>query len=471
MREIEIFIKLIDENESDKIMDYFKEKPVGSKRSPVSLEIKKKHIYKIFKSMTPNIIKQRKKGGQDPFFSYINKYKISIDKTDSFQDMSLLLFELKGKFPTYTRYSYLLVRFPEETRAIQDKIEENIEKGQDPLYNLNPIESIEKLKLYLRKSRDFIGENRDKKIISLLEPYQNENYKVEINKCKNEIIDKDLLDLYHLRESLYDKYNVAIVNIAYIETHPSEEEDIKLLLLFEAMFNLIKEYKVDVNEIVIHENKLLIKRLENKEDEFKKNERTILKLNSTMEKNTVQLNNIIKKNELLKEGNLILTRELQSEKTSNLDKYLKVEKEIIEINEEKIKNEIDYKLNIKKLKKEIEKQNFIINERKRVFNNFSGYPVDWGIICVSDYLPLIETFPEISIAHAENQIDCEKMMNDSSLNKIYIIMRGLNTRKYHSLKKSITKQIKKFDSLHFNDFKETVDWIGYKKTKEKGVYK
>lgn len=251
MKEMELFVDLLDEQEANKILTYFQETPTGTRKNTATLEQKKIHLKKVFKCITPNMIRKRKKGAPDPFYTYINNYKFPKVQINNFTEYINFLNEDDDTIvPSYIGFADLLLKFPEEMRNKLDQIEKNINNGNKPLDIGESFETIENLKEFLRKSRDYIGEKASINIFNNLKKFQKENIDDNLEKCKERVKDLDLLQFYSSRNKLKQEFGIEISNAAYILTHPDEESDIALLLAIESLFFSLEQQRVDaINDL------------------------------------------------------------------------------------------------------------------------------------------------------------------------------------------------------------------------------
>jgi hypothetical protein len=131
---------------------------------------------------------------------------------------------------------------------------------------------------------------------------------------------------------------------------------------------------------------------------------------------------------------------------------------------------LEQKEEINKKNKEIDILKLKNQDRKEIFKIPKTFNVEWGIICISHYDLVKEMFPEIQIANAENKNEYEELIKNPQIKEIYLIMRGLSTKKYQTLSYTIKLNEKKLKFLEFENYKDFMEWIGYKKIVDKGVH-
>ncbi|MFH0068400.1 hypothetical protein [Peribacillus sp. NPDC056705] len=468
MSEIDIYIYLIDDKEANHILKFFNETPTGTRKTTTAtLEQKKQHIKKIFKSMTPKMIRQRRKGHPDPFYTYINSQNIIKENAESFSDQVLLLNEERKNIPDYIRFINLLLTFPEETRIRLDTIDQNIRKGIDPLNFDERIKTVEELKEFIRKYRSYIGENAPSKIIEVLEDYQFDEYSSLLKKCKDQIKNYDLLRFYNQSEEIYKMFGLPISHAAYIITHQDEEHDILMLLAIEAMYELLKnqsEYAISGLE------KKLDEELGKTQDE-KQGLENLLKTKDTeilnLETELTKINKSLKLDSKERE-------EFKKQLNDWELKYNKQEKkfertlEEHERSETKLKNDLGNQIDI--LKKEMNIKKIIELERVNKYKTEYSFNTEWGIICLTDYDWVKEIYPELTIVHADSKMEIKNLLNNPDIKTVYLLMKGLSTKQFKVIKQEIEKYNKVYKGIEFESYKEFVEWIGYMKTMErKGV--
>lgn len=459
MTEMELFVDLIDGVEADNILKYFKENPNGTRREAATLQQKKIQIKRVFKSMTPNMKRKRKRGGANPFYVYINKFSsITSEKGDDFYSHILVLNKMYEKTPNYAKFSNLLLNFPEETRQKLEEFDLVIKNGGNFLDINTDFNSIDELKAFLIRFSDYMGDNAPKVISRKIMKETLSFNSSKLKDCEVVVKHQNLLEFYNEKDTLYSEYSVPITNIAYINTHANEDKDILMLLAIEAMYESMisqnNNIENKVNEAIktIEDEHLII---QNKVKD-KENEITALKS---------ELNKISKNNKALKMElqSLKKTFEVRAEEFHkvNIDNEKEYQQQIEKLN--RIKEE--YENQIKKLNNQIEMNRVINEERDNLLNVATAVGIDWGIVCISGFEIIKEIYPEIPIIDVEK--DAKSILKGESINTIYLIMNGLSTKKYRRIKREIEKNDIEVEALEFENVKEAIEWIGYKKTIEK----
>lgn len=463
MREIELFIELIDEKEANKILAFFKEIPTGTRKNTATFDQKKNHIKKIFKSSTPNMIRQRKKGAPDPFYTYIKNYKGNDMSTENFTQFINYLNELKD-VSVYSKYAKLLIHFPEELRDNMEQIEENLRNGKYALDLGIEFKTIDEFKSYIRKHRKFVGLNASTNIIESIEQFQDKEYKEKLSQCKEEVQELNLLQYYQGFEKLKESYGTSICNAAYILTHPTEEEDILLLLAIESIFILLKQQRFDALDKLEEKLNEVILEAKSEEKERKKVMEDKNKELASQKENIKRLQRQCKQVENENEEQRLLINEKEISHKNILNK-LSI---LIEEKEKKETNLINqYEEKITSLTRKIEFNSLIDMERKEKFQSNNTFMANWGLICLIDYDLTKEIFPEILIASVENKKEFKLLVENTMVEVVYVLMKGLSTRRFKMVKNEIEKKNKRFEALNFETFKELIEWIGYKKTVER----
>ncbi len=459
MKEIELFIDMLDEKEVNNILSFFNETPPGSRKNTANLKQKKTHIKKVFKSLTPNMIRKRKNGAPDPFYVYINNYKTDI-QADTFKEYLFYLNELKD-CPPYYRFGILLLQFPDELRANLDRIESNIENQKDPFDFGDQFETIEELKDMLKKSKAFIGENAPENILKSLEPYQKPEYKIKLNECMNELKEYDFLQFFMKLNELEEKYSDDISNAAYILTHPQEEHDFLLLLAIECMYSMLKQQRINAFTDIEEKLDMALSDAKAEEDAMKKileEKNQELEVQKGKNKELEKTSKRLEKERDYNEKKLEKLEKLYKEELQRLNVSIK-EQEKKEVN---LINEYENKFN--NLQRELEIKNLIETERKEKFQMDFPFTSDWGIICLTDYDLTKELYPELFLVQVENKKDCQQLIENSQVKTIYLLMKGVSTKKFKILKQEAEKNFKYFKTIDFESFKEFIEWIGYMKT-------
>jgi hypothetical protein len=467
MKEMEIFLELIDEKEANRILKYFNETPTGTRKTKATFEQKKQHIKKIFKSATPNMIRKRRKGAADPFYSYINNYSLPEEPPlKNFKEYLNFVNESKRDVSSYRRYSLLLLKFPEETRERSEGIKENIKEGKDPLdLDVNFIDK-EELKTFLINIRSYIGENAPINIINSIEKFQPEEYQEKLKECMKVMTKYDLLQYHYSKNEIKAKYGVNVSNAAYILSHKNEDQEINMHLAIEAMYYLLKlqreisleentEKLKEVTETLISVEKAREIQIQEKDREVESIKLELTKLN----KNVREINN---DNEKLK-NDISYYQGLEAKHETRL-KEMNIDYEMIINNIQK-----DYKHKIRDLERKIKLIEIVNNYKGNKFNSDTTFTKDWGIICNTDYDLFQELYPELTIVHAENRKEWESVILDRKINRIYLFMKGLSTKQFKSIKKFVEKNNKDYKALELDSFKEFMDWIGYVKISERNV--
>jgi hypothetical protein len=464
MNEMELFIEMLDEQEVDRVLKFFKENPQGTRKSNASLEQKKMHIKKVFKSMTPNMIRNRKKGGPDPFYTFINNYKLSEEKGSNFLEHLVLLNENK-EAPSFLRYANILLTYPQETRERLKEIEKNLNQGKDPLDLGDEFQSVEELKEYIRKVRAYIGDKAPTNIVEILKPVQRQDYQEQLKKCKKQIKDYDYLRYYLHREELKVTYGYSISHAAYIETHPDEDYDILMMLSIEAMYDLLLFNK---NEPLDQFEEKLNNIVNKYEDETTQLKIQVKTKDEELANFKTASNKTNKKHKKLEEDYNSLQQQIVELNQQIKEQKREIEKMVKE-HEKQLKHVTqDSQLQLKTLEKNIELKSLIDQDRKSKFQTNEPYESDWGILCISNFEIIKEIYPEVPIYHAEDKN--QTFLKDSSIKTIYLLMNSLSTRRFKSLNQAILKNQKECVPLEFDSCKELIEWIGYMKTHErKGV--
>ncbi|HJV17658.1 MAG TPA: hypothetical protein VJ546_09810 [Bacillales bacterium] len=466
MKEMELFVEMLDDKEANKILTFFNESPPGTRKNNATLEQKKIHLKKVFKSMTPHMIRQRRNRGPDPFYTYLSKYKFPENPTEKFNEMIIYMNELNDRIPSFFRFANILIQFPEEIKNHLNQIEINLRDGKNPLDLGFQFNSIDEVKEFLRKTRSYLGEDAPKKIIKDLEDFQVPKYKTLLKECENQIKDYDLLQYYMENNRLNEKYGLSICNAAYILTHENEDQDILLSLAIEGMYYLLGKQKDEA--IADFENKLnnalsgtkaeeeyIKKMLSEKNDEV-----------SNLKNELKQLQKMIKKLEKEKDEQINRSNKLEREHN---DEYEKISLKLEENQTKESQLIIKYDKKLKTIQQELEIKNLIDAERKEKFYSDLTFTSNWGIICMTDHTLTKEIFPELLLAQADSKKECQSLLENPNINTIYLIMKGLSSKRFRTLKQEVEKHRKILKTIDFETFKEFIEWIGYMKTLERNA--
>lgn len=459
---MDIFVELLDDEEANRVMNYFQEQPLGTRKNTANLEQKKQHIKRIFKSATPNMIRKRRKGGPDPFYTYINKYKdIPMGKT--FKDSVIMFSDINNVAP-YFLYSKLLLKYPEETRGILEKISENIKENLPPFTNIYNFDVKEELIDFLRKYKQQMGEQSSDFLLAGFLKHTTflDRVKEQYEKCKEEVRDYDFLKFYNEYSNLKEKYGVELTNISYINMHDEEDAEIKMLLTIDLILEYLQNNKVDKS----NENKI--------ESIVNKYETQLFTKNQTIKEMAEEINELRAVQKLnIKESKVVIKqKEKMQQEIETLKKFLNLEeeksKEVITNLEQQTKQiRSEYKSQINLLKKTIEMENLIKKDRLTKFYEQSAIKRNWGIICLVDYELTTEMFPELNIVNPENKEQCTKLYKNTDVETVYLLTKGISSRKIRSIKIESEKYNKKLVTLEIGNFKEFIEWIGYIKTSER----
>ncbi|MBD7985950.1 hypothetical protein H9649_15365 [Sporosarcina sp. Sa2YVA2] len=467
MNEMEIFVELIDDKEADRILKHFGETPLGTRQNKATFDQKKQHIKKIFKSSTPKMIRKRIKGAADPFYTFIRAYNIPRKQSFSnFLEFLAFINEVRDKVPSYIRFAVLFLEYPEEVKIKLEEIEKNIIAGKDPLQFDKHFESDEALKNYLRKNRSFIGEGAPRDIIETISEFQPNEYNEKLKKCKEHIKSYNLLQYYNSREVFEKEYSLSISNAAYILTHLDEDYDVSMLLAIEAMYQVLKVQDNNIEAIIENKNKVFKETLLSKEREYEKSknvkEEEISKLKLELSKLRKKMNVIEREKSIIEEqivGSQTRFHALEKEMQEKFEKHYESSGISIKIAEKEIEILKD-KLSLKKI---------IEEDRINKFKTSSSKSYNWGIVCLTDYELTREIYPEIFVANSNSKDEVRRLVSNNDIDIVYVLMKGLSTRRFNNLKKEIEKNNKIYEVLDFDDYKEFIDWIGYKKTKERNA--
>ncbi|WP_042350782.1 hypothetical protein [Bacillus massiliigorillae] len=462
MNETELFIEMLEDEDADSILKYFQESLVGTRNTKATLEQKKQHIKKIFKSKTPNMIRRRRKGGADPFYNFLNNYTFTLEKANTFNEQLKLLSELKEDLTPCSRFANLLLEYPNEIREKFQHIEENIKLGKDPLDISDDFQTEEEVKAFFRKFRDFSGEDVPRKIVKVIEKYQPEEYQSKLQKCEKIVECYNLLEYYKNNKRLADEYGLSIVNAAYIRTHEHEDQEVLMLFAIEAMYALLQEKKVHALKQIGLQFIEMKQQLKEEENKWKEKQKEVTELKAEAKNFTKTLRAIEKD----KVKMALQLKEMEHQLTEQAENFRNVKKHS-DAAIQRITNEIEGKLKDKE--QELEFQKFIHSEKMRLFQVEDSYVTDWALICVSDYDLTVELFPELTIVQGEDKKACTTVMNDPAIHTIYINMKGLSTKSFKELRQSIEQHNKVYKPLDFSTYKQLVEWIGYKKTIERQV--
>ncbi len=490
---MELFVELIDDAEANSILSFFNETPTGARKKTATLDQKKVQIKKVFKSMTPNMKRKRRVGGANPFYAYINRYLKAVSSTgENFFDHVLLLRELEKELPRFVRFANLLLNFPEETRKNIEDFSELLQQEKD-IFTLGNegFKTAADLNDFLRKYGVFIGEEAPLKIVQLILENQPSDFTEKLQECKKLTKNMDSLEFYNNKEAFFEKYGVPIADIAYVLTHPEEDQDILKLLAIEALTETFKLQNEKISKEVKDKIKEIEVDLKDMDGHIKTKDDEIATLKSDLNKTTKNINLLKEKiqsltisNEEKEKQNEELQKELQLERErlkeiqknemkalhSNLEKKLQAlrkERDALVETHRQEQTELQMKLEHaeKVYQKELEMKTLIENERISCFQSSQVQDLNWGIICVSGFEVISEIFPEIPMIRTED--DLPSLLKNDHIQSVYLFMNGLPTRRFRKIEKEIQKSNKTSIPMEFESSKEAIEWIGYIKTMER----
>ncbi|QJX81376.1 hypothetical protein [Priestia megaterium] len=493
MREMELFVDMIDEEEANRILRFFQESVPGVRKNSASLNQKKQHIKNIFKSLTPLMRKKRRSGGPEPFYTYINHYKFPELTKGNYKEQFIFLEELGEKISPFLRFAYLLLNYPNELREDLDRVAENLEKGIDPLQLDYELKTNEEVRMFFRKHRSYAGSDRVQNLINDLEIYQDQNSLKLIEECKKEIKGYGLLEYYNEYDKFKKKFGNIVSNIAYVLTHldkeneeDGENEDILLSLAIEAAVLLLDINNNELEEDLHNEIKDLKDSLANINKTYEVN---ISKKNKEIESVNEKINLLEKAYEELNQEKKALNQELKvtqgqnselKQQLANLeakhekklavlqeehDKKLKQVQNHYEKKFEKAQGEFNKKLQLEKENLErlqtteaTKKENWLLDK------NFSA---NWAVITTSTSTFLEEIYPEVMIGSTYTEDSWKRIIDNKNITNIYLQMNGLSTRQFKRIRSYINQKEKNYHTFEIENTKQLLDLIGFLKMGER----
>lgn len=458
MTEMELFVDIIDDKEANSILEYFRETPNGSRKANATLVLKKNQIKRIFKSMTPNMKRKRIKGGADPFYAYIRKYlKVVPEKGRTFEEHLNIVLHLNSKTPQYALFANLLLTFPQETRDNLDRLSKLFDQSTNTInFKKHGFESIDELVNFLRNFGLYSGEKGLENIIKKLSPFIESDYTLKIEECKKTILNYNLLDFYNEKENLYNQYGLVAANSAYILLNREHvPNDILQLMAVEMIFYVLNNQKLNIHsedkdKSKTHQNMIeeFQRKIGERENSIQEYKMKIKKITRDNKNNKVEINNLLKG-----------ISELSEENKTNI--------QLLENKERTIEN---LKSHISKLEKAEEIRNIHNTEKNNIFASGCAVESDWMIIFQSDMNIIKEIFPEVLVLYVDDKDNIMFNLSRDSITNVFLVMNGLSTKRFRGVEKLVNNYSKKLTPIDFENMKEAIEWIGYKKTIDrKGV--
>lgn len=445
MNEIEIYLSLVDEEELDKILKYFKQNSRSN-----SLEFKKTKIRTIFR-MNHSIRQTKIK--VNPFTEILMRHKLIELQELNEREFIITINSKSNSIPDYIKFANLILKFPSEKDKYIELINSNINSNKYIFdFNIN-FTNKEEIDDYIKKislDKDTILKRLKVSLdhaidVDLLHP--------DINNS-DDIKNWDIVRLYNELEKCGRDDN-SYLKLEYMKTHDEIDNELlakwyldistNILLLFEENY-ISENYVVEIKERI---NKAIneLKKIEKEKDkEFKEHNYIVKKLKRDL------LDNKSCKEEL---DTLKLEVKRQSVENEHMIKQLnklKIQNDILssQLLENKIKVK-DYHTKITDIEQYYE-YNFPINENKEKI---------FGIIHSTQIKIARIIFKEVEFMHIgdwKNQIN--------NVKKIYIQNEGIETKERNKIRKYCTKNgIDIIETISVNDEKRLIEIIADKKNK------
>jgi len=461
----DIFLRLSDESDLDSLLNFFKE-PLLFKKN-YSFEDKQKLSERVLNSLTPNMIRTRKKSKQDPIYIYISKLKKEYSKFPSnFTDQLLYLYNSKeNKISQANGFLLFYSNNLANSEEIIKKIVVSIDSNQHYLSTLFNEIPEEKFKLMNEKKLnknilvDYLLSFFDKKKVYISD-------KIKTNKTYYS------MSVFELHSQKFNsKEDRIYVYLNYLKANSLKDSVDSFLILEEVykyLINVLSEIDLSFeNEVKV--NKRLKKEISSKEEIIMKQKNSILKESTKYKNIEMHLNNILlEHNNKIHEFNFF--KKEQYEKSNRLKEELKERtKQCNSLNSNLESNQKEIN-ELNTLNLYMQKEYIMIHKNILDLDNEVNNQKDWMIICSKDYEILDKLYPEFLIVEAN---DYKKQFTkiNGDISKIIILTRSMPTLIYKGLMKDLNKL--KYESKilikDFRSLKETMNWIGYQICIQEGI--
>lgn len=262
MNEIDLYINLIDEEETNKILKYFNQ-TVKSE----NLEFKKTKIKTIFRGQ--QTVKKMKTNGPSPFLAALQRHQIEIFKTYDEKEFLMALNEGIGDVADYVKFANLVIKLPNKINEYLDMIKSNINSNKYLFdFGVTFNDDLEIIR-YFNKASYFSNE---KTLLRFIDKFHNkavkDNLIPPLENTQLEIIKKYSFQELYKRIQGEHMDNVFNIKYMYIKTHPKIDKELMngfcgdIIIELMDTFSMIKskdsdkKLNVDTTEIKTLENKL-----------------------------------------------------------------------------------------------------------------------------------------------------------------------------------------------------------------------
>lgn len=330
MNEIDLFVNLLDENETRNILKIFNQNLKSD-----NLDFKKTKIKTLFRSQQPY---KRSKKTTNPFLTVINKYQLDSFNNLSEKELSLALNEGVNKIPDYVKFANLITKFPDKIHDYLNKMDNNISNGKYLFDFGDKFETDEEVIQYYSKLAYINNEKSLKSMLNRLyhKAVRNNFISTDNSICEG-IENWSLIDMYYKTKDETEE-NSIILKYHYLKTHQDINKDVLTAVVFD-----ILEFLVD----------------------------TAFDKKDSGNKEHKNLDEYINEIETLKKDNKELETEV-GEKYKEIKKTTKANKEIINTQKVEIENlkvQVQETDNYKESIKELNSKNQILNSKLNELKN------------------------------------------------------------------------------------------------------
>lgn len=454
MTEIDLYVNLLDDKNSNVILKELKESVPGFSRSP-TLQQKKTHIRNLFKGK----IKTTKKTSGNLFYNHLIKYR-NTENDNLFKNLNseelLEVFQHINDIPDSVKLAIGLVYNPELIKSNFNDLIKNYEEDKPIFYYGVNFKSDEDVKTYLRKSAPFIGKDSINNFLEIIYNFLNEKEKEQLKVLEETFISLTLIEFIEQRESLSGEFR-ELIYLAYARTHLEEDSDIRLGMildsvhyLFDKRQQILKDKKEVIQSNVIktselntisNDNLQLKEEIKDLKSKIKEYEKTLL----IYEKEKSKFNAIIKNqnNEIEK---------ITLNKIQEFNLLEKEKKNIIKNHENKVN-----KLFSSLREKELEIEN--INNEFNTENEFREFAVIYTI----DGSHIKRVFPEITSFSIKEWIIKKNLLKEFSI--VYVQRDGLNTNLIYEIQDFCEKNKVRANFFDARNTKEVIEIVSHYKRK------
>ncbi|MFY9296131.1 MAG: hypothetical protein WBI88_10425 [Caldicoprobacterales bacterium] len=438
MDSIEIFVTLMDDVEVNKSLKKFNE----STRS-TSTVLKKSKLMKILRNQTYQTrVRGKPKRKMNPF-----EFLVFQQKDEQFEDIDekeffIMLNDAKLKdYPDHKKFANALIYFPEKTKQLLPKIEENIKNNRKPFEDLVHFNNQEELESYIAQVSIFSGEKWQENIEAYLSPFFDDKDKEKIEAIKDDVATWSLKELYEQVNNTKNEIPLYIYQYTYLLTHEDVNDSIKHCFIEEIMAALLQTFHKKINSLKDNEELLEKYSLISKEFETAKQQLSILDTENK------ELMKQLKQKEKEIRNIKIASEKVYKQELAKYDKTLTV-----------IKNENE------QLK---EKLNQIQLYIKYIFPQNQDGTYEFAIVHSIETRLATIIYPEVLFIHVEEWPEkFETLPKDIS--RIYMVREGLTNRQIRTIKKDVEGKSIKIQMIFAGNEKDLIECVAILKKEQGG---